>query len=97
KRPGSACVPSRACGSERVLAVANFPLVPHYSHGVALRKHCFGATPKSTRQRLRYPEPVVPACVDSGDSGGATTLATGHLRFRNSSTFGSSSRFRRPK
>jgi len=42
---------------------------------------------------VRYPEPVVPACVDSGDSGGATTLATGKLRFRNSSTFGSSSDF----
>ena len=74
---------------------------------VALR-NCFGATPKPTRDGCNYSELVLPAC-DAGNSVGdddpgaavsltaATGCATRKSRFRSSSTFGNSSRLRRPK
>src|SRR6266571_1879278 len=49
---GSACV---SHAGERVLAIADFPVVPHYSHDVAFRKDSFGATPKPTRETRALP------------------------------------------
>jgi hypothetical protein len=56
---GSARVSSRACGSERVLAIANFS-----SDSILLTeaeteaKDCFGATPKPARETRALPEGV---------------------------------------
>jgi hypothetical protein len=103
---GSACVASarRTAGrirrgepaGERVLAIANFAAVLYYSHGVALRKDCFGTTPKPSRRDDRYPESAVSEDVEVAVSA-VDCGAFGKWRVRNSSTFGNSSRFRSPK
>jgi hypothetical protein len=64
-RPGSARVSSRACGSERVLAIANF-LLDRSSALLAevKEKDRLGATPKPTREtrvlpRVREPLEII--------------------------------------
>ena len=53
---GSAPVSSRACGSERVLAIANFSLDSILlAEAGTEKKDCFGATPKPAREMRALP------------------------------------------
>jgi hypothetical protein len=56
---GSARVSSRACGSGRVLAIANFSFDSILlTEAETEAKDCFGATPKPARDRRALPEGV---------------------------------------
>jgi len=80
---------------ERVLAVRELSFGAALFTRCCFGEHCFGAT-RNQQARACATQNCRSRLRKIGDSGGATTLATGKLRFRNSSTFGSSSRFRRP-
>ena len=61
---GSTLVSSRACGSERVLAMASFPrAVRLFTAAGIQRKDCFGATPKPARRARALPRRAIATVI----------------------------------